>query len=157
VRDEARKIADKYIFPPMTVEFAVLYLPTDALHAEIARIPGLIDAIGREHRVLIMGPTLFPALLRTIHLGFVTLALEDKADEIRDLLGVTRVEMLKMDEVLERLSRQAGAFSGTIERARQRTRAIGGKLRELGASTGGAPALDPLETMKLAEVADDSL
>jgi DNA recombination protein RmuC len=132
VRDEARKIASKYIAPPVTVEFAVLYLPTDALHAEIARIPGLIDAIGREHRVLVMGPTLFPALLRTIHLGFVTLALEDKADEIRALLGVTRAEMLKMDDVLERLARQAGAFSGTIERARLRTRAIGGKLRDLG-------------------------
>ncbi|MSP02138.1 MAG: DNA recombination protein RmuC [Acetobacteraceae bacterium] len=132
VRDEARKIASKYIFPPVTVEFAVLYLPTDGLHAEVARIPGLIDGIGREFRVLVMGPTLFPALLRTIHLGFVTLALEDKADEIRDLLGVTRSEMVKMDDVLERLSRQAGAFSGTIERARVRTRAIGGKLRDLG-------------------------
>ena len=118
VRDEARKIAAKYIFPPATVEFAVLYLPTDALHAEIARIPGLIDAIGREHRVLVMGPTLFPALLRTIHLGFVTLALEDKADEIRDLLGVTRAEMLKMDDVLERLrarpARSAARSSGRV-------------------------------------------
>ncbi len=132
VREEARKIATKYIYPPVTVEFAVLYLPTDALHAEIARIPGLIDTIGREHRVLVMGPTLFPALLRTIHLGFVTLALEDKADEIRDLLGVTQAEMLKMDDVLARLARQAGAFSFTIERARLRTRAIGGKLRGLG-------------------------
>jgi DNA recombination protein RmuC len=131
VRDEARKIASKYIAPPATVEFAVLYLPTDALHAEIARIPGLIDGIGREHRVLVMGPTLFPALLRTIHLGFVTLALEDKAEEVRGLLGVTRAEMLKMDDVLERLARQAGAFSGTIEKARVRTRAIGGKLRDL--------------------------
>ncbi len=150
VRDEARKIATKYIHPPATVEFAVLYLPTDALHAEIARIPGLIDAIGREHRVLVMGPTLFPALLRTIHLGFVTLALEDKADEIRDLLGVTRAEMVKMDDVLERLARQAGAFSGTIERARLRTRAIGGKLRELGVPSfepagDGADADDPDE------------
>src|ERR1700722_11878260 len=143
VRDEARKIASKYIFPPVTVEFAVLYLPTDALHAEIARIPGLIDTIGREHSVLVMGPTLLPALLRTIHLGFVTLALEDKADEIRDLLGVTRSEMLKMDAVLERLSRQAGAFSGTIERVRLRTRAIGGKLRDLGVSTLDASSFDP--------------
>src|SRR6201999_1578504 len=127
-----------------TVEFAVLYLPTDSLYAEVARIPGLIDDIGRECRVLVMGPTLFPALLRTIHLGFVTLALENKAVEIRDLLGTTRVEMQKMDDGGERLSRQAGAFSGTIERARLRTRAIGGKLRELGASTGGLPAEDGL-------------
>jgi DNA recombination protein RmuC len=155
VRDEARKIATKYIYPPVTVEFAVLYLPTDSLHAEIARIPGLIDAIGREHRVLVMGPTLFPALLRTIHLGFVTLALEDKADEIRDLLGVTRAEMLKMDDVLERLARQAGAFSGTIEKARLRTRAIGGRLRELGASTGAAQPLDTPGEAKDASLAAD--
>lgn len=129
VRDEARKIAAKYIYPPVTVEFAVLYLPTDALYAEVARIPGLVDEIGRECRVLLMGPTLFPALLRTIHLGFVTLALEHKADQIRDLLGATRTEMLRMDEVLERLAKQAGAFSNTIDRARARTRAVGRKLR----------------------------
>ena len=69
MRDEAKKIATKYINPPITVEFAVLYLPTDALYAEVARIPGLIDDIGRECRVLVMGPSLFPALLRTIHSG----------------------------------------------------------------------------------------
>jgi DNA recombination protein RmuC len=131
VRDEARKIAAKYIVPPITVEFAVLYLPTDALYAEVARIPGLVDAIGRECRVLLMGPTLFPALLRTIHLGFVTLALEQKTDEIRGLLGATRSEMVKMDDVLERLSRQAGAFSSTIDKARVRTRAVQRKLRGL--------------------------
>ena len=118
MRDEAKKIATKYINPPVTVEFAVLYLPTDALYAEVARIPGLIDEIGRECRVLVMGPSLFPALLRTIHLGFITLALEQKADQIRDLLGATRTEMLKMDDVLERLAKQAGAFSNTIETAR---------------------------------------
>jgi DNA recombination protein RmuC len=129
VRDEARKIASKYIAPPVTVEFAILYLPTDALYAEVARIPGLVDDIGRECRVLLMGPTLFPALLRTIHLGFVTLALEHKADQIRDLLGATRTEMLKMDEVLERLAKQAGTFSATIDKARIRTRAVGRKLR----------------------------
>jgi DNA recombination protein RmuC len=129
VRDEARKIAAKYIAPPVTVEFAILYLPTDALYAEVARIPGLIDDIGRDCRVLLMGPTLFPALLRTIHLGFVTLALEHKADQIRDLLGATRTEMLKMDEVLERLAKQAGTFSATIDKARVRTRAVGRKLR----------------------------
>ncbi len=131
VRDEARKIAAKYIVPPITVEFAVLYLPTDALYAEVARIPGLVDAIGRESRVLLMGPTLFPALLRTIHLGFVTLALEHKADQIRSLLGATRTEMLKMDDVLERLARQAGAFTNTIDKARVRTRAMSRKLRSV--------------------------
>src|SRR6202012_5771795 len=113
VREQARKIAAKYIYPPVTVEFGVMYLPTDALYAEVARIPGLIDEIGRESRVLILGPCLFPALLRTIHLGFVTLALEQKADQIRDLLGATKQEMLTMDRVLDTLARQAGSFSNT--------------------------------------------
>jgi DNA recombination protein RmuC len=146
VRDEARKIAAKYIAPPVTVEFAILYLPTDALYAEVARIPGLVDEIGRECRVLLMGPTLFPALLRTIHLGFVTLALEHKADEIRDLLGATRTEMLKMDDVLGRLAKQAGTFSNTIEQARVRTRAVGRKLR-------GMEQIDPVQAASLLELA----
>jgi DNA recombination protein RmuC len=142
VRDQAKKIATKYIYPPVTVEFAVMYLPTDALYAEIARIPGLIDEIGREWRVLVLGPCLFPALLRTIHLGFVTLALEQKADQVRDLLGATRTEMLKMDEVLDRLAKQAGTFSSTIERARTRTRAVSRKLR--GVEAVAAPQAEEL-------------
>ncbi len=137
VRDEARKIQGKYICPPITVEFAVLYLSTDALYAEIARVPGLIDEIGRQHRVLVLGPSLFPALLRTIHLGFVTLALEEKAGLIRELLGATRTEMLRMDEVLDKLGKQAGSFASTIERARTRTRAVSRKLRGVEAVEAG--------------------
>ena len=150
MRDEARKIAAKYICPPVTVEFAVLYLPTDALYAEVARIPGLIDEIGRECRVLVMGPSLFPALLRTIHLGFITLALEQKADQIRDLLGATRTEMLRMDDVLERLAKQAGTFSNTIEIARRRTRAVGRRLR-------GVEALEADKAERLLELEGGSL
>ncbi|APH58000.1 RmuC family protein [Granulibacter bethesdensis] len=129
IKDEARKIATKYVLPPRTVEFAVLYVPTDALYAEIARVPGLIDEVGRLHRVLVLGPSVFPALLRTIHLGHVTLALEQKADQIRTLLGATKTEMERMDKVLERLAKQAGTFSNTIETARVRTRAVARTLR----------------------------
>ncbi len=142
VRDEARKIAEKYIHPPRTVEFAVLYLATDGLYTEVARIPGLIEELGRIHKVLILGPSLFPALLRTIQLGFVTLALEQKADEVRRLLGATKVEMVKMDEVLERLAKQTGTMSGTIEAARRRTRVVRSKLRAVEApDTEAASAL----------------
>jgi DNA recombination protein RmuC len=152
VREQARKIATKYINPPVTVEFAIMYLPTDALYAEVARIPGLIDEIGRECRVLVLGPCLFPALLRTIHLGFVTLALEQKADQVRDLLGATRTEMLKMDEVLDRLAKQAGTFSSTIERARTRTRAVTRKLRGVETvETAQAEALLELDSEMLAD------
>ena len=145
IRDEAKKIHTKYIYPPVTVEFAVLYLPTDSLYAEVARIPGLIDDIGRDFKVLVMGPSLFPALLRTVHLGFLTLALEQKADLIRDLLGATRTEMLNMDRVLERLSKNAGTMSKTIEDARRRTRAVGRKLR-------GVEVLDTVAAEQLLEL-----
>ncbi len=133
MREEARRVAEKYIVPPATVEFAVIYLPTDGLYTEVARIPGLIDELGRVQRVLVLGPALFPALLRTIHLGHVTLSLEQRADQVRELLGATRAEMLKMDDVLDRLLRQAGTFSSTIEKARVRTRAIDRKLRDVAA------------------------
>ena len=131
LRNEAKKIGSKYINPPVTVDFAVMYLPTDGLYVEAARMPGLIEALNREHRVLLMGPTLVPALLRTIQLGILTLSLEQKADEIQRLLGTTKTEMAKMDLVLERLAKQAGAFSNTIDDARTRTRAVGRHLREV--------------------------
>ncbi|MBB2156433.1 DNA recombination protein RmuC [Gluconacetobacter diazotrophicus] len=131
LRIEARKIASKYIVPPVTVEFAVLYLPTDGLYAEVARLPGLLDEIGRTCRVIVMGPGLLPAMLRTIHLGYVTLALEERTDGIARLLGATRQEMLKMDGVLERLARNASAMSSSIDEARRRTRVVARQLRGL--------------------------
>ncbi len=129
IRKEAEKIRDKYIVPPRSVEFAVLYLPSDGLFAEIARIPGLIDEISRLTRVVILGPSLLPALLRTILLGHVTLALEQKADEVRHLLAATRGEMVRMDAVLQRLAKQASTMGNTIDEARRRTRAVDRKLR----------------------------
>ncbi|MBB2167348.1 DNA recombination protein RmuC [Gluconacetobacter aggeris] len=140
---EARKIAAKYIVPPVTVEFAVLYLPTDGLYAEIARIPGLVDEIGRTCRVMIMGPGLLPAMLRTIHLGYVTMALEERTDGIARLLGATRQEMLRMDGVLERLARNASAMSSSIDEARRRTRVVAKQLRGLdGIDAAAIPPLD---------------
>ncbi|TPW35021.1 DNA recombination protein RmuC [Oecophyllibacter saccharovorans] len=131
VRLEARKIADKYIRPPITVEFAVLYVPTDGLYAEIAHIPGLIDEVGRTRRVLVLGPSLLPGLLRSVHLGYVTMALEERTEMIAGLLGETRQEMLRMDQVLEKLQRNAGTIGNTIEEARRRTRVLGRKLNAL--------------------------
>ncbi len=131
LRLEARKISEKYIVPPVTVEFAVLYLPTDGLYAEAARIPGLIDDLGQRLHVMVMGPSLLPALLRTVQLGYVTLALEQKAGQIADLLGATKREMLTMDEVLEKLARTTGTMQHTIEDARRRTRSVGRRLRDM--------------------------
>ncbi len=153
IREEAKKIHAKYIYPPITVEFAILYLPTDSLYAEVARIPGLIDEVGRTSKVLVMGPSLFPALLKTVHLGFVTLALEQNVDLIRGLLGATRTEMQRMDAVLDRLSRNAGTMSKTIDDARRRTRAVGRKLRQIEALD--AVDADKLLALEPADLLDD--
>ena len=138
IRAEARKIGGKYINPPLTVDFAVMYLATDGLYVEAARMPGLLEELNRTHRVLVMGPSLAPALLRTIQLGMLTLSLEEKSDDIQRLLGSTRTEMGRMDEVLTRLARQASAFSNTIDDARTRTRAVSRKLRSVSNNAEGS-------------------
>ncbi len=145
LRLEARRIAGKYIVPPATVEFAIMYLPSDSLYAEAARIPGLIDELGRSQRIMVMGPSLLPALLRTIQLGAVTLALEQKAAAIVQLLGATKQEMLTMDAVLERLAKNAGAMANSIEDARRRTRVVRSKL-------GGIAELDAAVSGELLEL-----
>ena len=124
VRLEARKIREKYIFPPETVDFGVMYLPSDGLFAEVARIPNLIDEIRVREKVIILGPTLLPAMLQTIHLGHITLDLEKRAGEIGKLLGATVTEMGKMDDVLSKLAANASAMSSNIEKAQVRTRAV---------------------------------
>ncbi len=140
VRAEAAKIAAKYIRPPLTVEFAVLYLPTEGLYAEIARIPGAIEDIGRSNRIMVLGPSLLPAMLRTIQMGHVTIALGEKADMVRELLGATKAEMGKMDEVLGRLRKQVAAVGNTIDAAQVRTRAVTRKLRGVDAVDGSRAA-----------------
>ena len=129
LRHEARKIGQKYVVPPVTVDFAVMYLPTDGLYVEAARIPGLIESLNREHRVLVMGPSLAPALLRTILLGTLTLSIEQKAYDIHNLLGAVRAEMLKMDGALGKLAINADKMSRSVEAVRQRTRVLDRKLR----------------------------
>jgi len=129
VKGEARKIAEKYICPPRTTAYAILFLPTEGLYAEVARLPGLVDLVAREYRVFIAGPFLLPALLKNIHLGYATYALSKNAEGIRDLLSATKEEMAKMDGVLEKLGKQVGTVSNTIGDARTRTRAIARKLR----------------------------
>lgn len=145
LRGEARKIAEKYIVANVTAEFAVMYLPSDGLYAEAARIPGLIDDLGRNLHVMVMGPSVLPALLRTVRLSAMTLQLEERAAEIAKLLGATKQEMGKMDAVLERLARNANAMGKTIEDARTRTRAVTRKLR-------GLELMSPEEGARLLEL-----
>ncbi len=128
LRTEARRIAGKYILPPVTVDYAVLYLPTDGLYVEASRLPGLLDELGRVQRVLVMGPAILPGLLRSIRLGAMTLALGERAETIGRLLGATRHEIQALEETLDKLARHAGAAAASIEEARRVARAIGRRL-----------------------------
>jgi len=149
LRLEARKIGSKYIVPPTTVDFALMYLPTDGLYVEAARMPGLIESLNKDHRVLIMGPSLLPALLRTLQLGALTLTIEQRAEEIQRLLGAVRTEFGKMDGVLAKLEKQAGSVSTTILDARRRTRAMDRTLRNVA-------VLNPVESGALLQLDDEN-
>ena len=128
-RAEARKIGTKYIVPPVTVDYAILYLPTDGLYVEAARMPGLIEAMGREHRVLIMGPSLLPALIRTVQVGAMSLTIAENAAEIERMLGAVRTEFRRIDAVLATLEKQTGTVNRTVAATRVRTRAMDRTLR----------------------------
>ncbi len=134
LRTEAKRIASKYILPPVTVDYAILYLPTDGLYVEASRLPGLLDELGRVQRVLVMGPAILPGLLRSIHLGALTLALGERAESVARLLGATRHDLGRLDETLERLSRHAAAATAAIDDARRRTGVI---TRSLATATDG--------------------
>ncbi|MBC7432510.1 MAG: DNA recombination protein RmuC [Rubritepida sp.] len=131
IRTEAAKIKAKYICPPVSTEYAILFLPTEGLYAEVARIPGLIDDVARGCQVFIAGPSLLPAMLKTVQLGYVSFALSQNAQSVGELLAATKTEMGKMDQVLEKLGKQVGNVSNTIGSARVRTKAIARKLRGL--------------------------
>jgi DNA recombination protein RmuC len=153
MRAEAAKIAEKYLCPPRSTEFAILYLPSEGLYAEAARLPGLLDQLARDARVFVAGPALLPAMLRTVQLGYVSFALSENASGVRDLLAATKEEMRKMEGLLAALSRQVAAMQGTIGRAQARTRAIARKLRSVDMLPGGEAAR--LLEIEIAEAEED--
>ena len=128
-----REAASRYVVPPRTVEFAVMYVPTDGLFAEISRTPGLIEAVRREHRVMVMGPSLLPAFLHTLRVGHLTVALERKTVEIGETLSAVKSEWGKLDGALQTLAERAELVSRGIEDTRKRARAVGGRLRHVDA------------------------
>ena len=129
LRDEARKIHDKYVEPPYTTDFAILYLPTEGLYAEVLRRPGLVDGLQRDFRICIAGPTTLAALLNSLQMGFRTLAIERRSSEVWAVLGAIKTEFGRFGEVLEATHRKLEQASRSIEAAGVRTRQIERKLR----------------------------
>ena len=131
LREEARKIHDKYVEPPYTTDFAILYLPTEGLYAEALRRPGLVDVLQRDWRICIAGPTTLSALLNSLQMGFRTLAIERRSSEVWAVLGAIKTEFGKFGEVLEATRRKLEQASRSIESAGVRTRQIERKLKSV--------------------------
>jgi DNA recombination protein RmuC len=131
LRDEAKKIRDKYVDPPNTTDFAVLYLATEGLYAEVTRRPELLAEIQERHRIMVAGPTTLAALLSSLQMGFRTLAIEQRASEVWEVLGAVKAEFGKFGRVLERLKKQLDAASNTVAKAETRTRAMERRLKSV--------------------------
>jgi DNA recombination protein RmuC len=131
VRQEARSIREKYIAAPHTTDFAILFLPTEGLYAEVLRRPGLMQALQMEHRIILAGPTTLLAMLNSVQMGFRTLALERRSAEVWEVLGAVKTEFGKFGDVLAKTQKKLQEASNTIEAAAVRTRAMGRKLQEV--------------------------
>jgi DNA recombination protein RmuC len=131
VRIEAKSIADKYLAPPQTTDFAILFLPTEGLYAEVMRRPGLADELQRVHRVSIAGPSTLSALLNSLQMGFRTLALEKRSSEVWQVLGAVKTEFAKFGDVLAATRSNLERAAKNIETAEMRSRQMVRKLKSV--------------------------
>lgn len=128
---EARKIHEKYVSPPHTTDFALLFLPTEGLYAEALRLPGVVERIQRECQVIITGPTTLYAVLSSLQMGFRTLAIEKRSSEVWKVLGAIKTEFGKFGESLDAVKKKLQEASNKIEFSARRSRAVERKLRDV--------------------------
>ena len=131
IENSARDISEKYIEPPATTDFAILFLPTEGLYAEALRQPGLLEKLQDTYRVVVAGPTTLSAILNSLRMGFRTLAIEKRSSEVWQVLAAVKTEFGKFGEVLDTVKKQLETASGTIEKTGVRTRAMEKKLRDV--------------------------
>ena len=131
IRTEARSMADKYLEPPHTTDFAILFLPTEGLYAEVLRRPGLMEALQRQHRVTLAGPTTLLAMLNSLQMGFRTLALEKRSSEVWQVLGAVKTEFNKFGDVLTRVKNQTQTVLNTLDAAQTRTNVMNRALKQV--------------------------
>jgi len=146
IRLEARSISDKYVEPPHTTDFAILFLPTEGLYAEVLRRPGLMQALQRDHRITLAGPTTLLAMLSSLQMGFRTLALEKRSSEVWQVLGAVKAEFGKFGDVLAKVKSQTETVLKTLDGAQTRSRAVDRALKRVEAlPETQAQTLIPLE------------
>lgn len=139
IRDEAKKIRQKYIDPPNTTEYAVLFLPFESLFADIVKM-GLLETLQREYQVTICGPTTFHALLTSLQMGFRNITIQKRSAEVWQLLGLVKTEFGKFGDLLDKTRRKLEEATNTIDDASRKTRTIERKLRDV-----QQPSLPPQE------------
>ena len=146
IRLEAKSISEKYVEPPYTTDFAILSLPTEGLYAEVLRRPGLMEALQREHRITLAGPTTLLAMLSSLQMGFRTLALEKRSSEVWQVLGAVKTEFGKFGDVLAKVKSQTETVLKTLDSAETRSRAMGRALKKVEALPDGqVQALIPMD------------
>ncbi len=131
LKSEAKSIRDKYVAPPHTTDFALLYLPIEGLYAEALRRPGLAETLQRDFRISLAGPTTLAALLNTLQMGFRTLAIEQRSAEVWAVLGAVKTEFGKFGEALAHTKKKLDEASSSISKAETRTRQLSRKLKEV--------------------------
>ena len=131
IRLEAKSIGEKYIEPPHTTDFAILFLPTEGLYAEVLRRPGLMESLQRDHRITLAGPTTLLAMLSSLQMGFRTLALEKRSSEVWQVLGAVKTEFGKFGDVLAKVKNQTQTVLNTLDSAEVRSRAMTRALRQV--------------------------
>ena len=131
IRLEAKSISEKYIAPPHTTDFAILFLPTEGLYAEVLRRPGLMESLSRDHRITLAGPTTLLAMLSSLQMGFRTLALEKRSSEVWQVLGAVKTEFGKFGDVLAKIKSNAETMLNSVSSAEQRSRVMGKALRNV--------------------------
>jgi DNA recombination protein RmuC len=131
IKAEAKNIKEKYIDPPGTTDFGIMFLPVEGLYAEVLRRPGLCDTLQRDFRIIVTGPTTLAALLNSLKMGFRTLAIEKRSSEVWELLGQVKTEFGKFGQVLSKTKKKLQEASNTIDQAEVRTRVIERRLKKV--------------------------
>jgi len=159
IQDSAKDVSTKYLNPPRTTDFAILFLPTEGLYAEALRHAGLVERLQREHRIVVAGPTTLAAVLNSLRIGFRTLAIEQRSSEVWKVLGAVKSEFAKFGDVLDKVKRQLETAGRTIDETGVRTRAMERRLRSVEELPPDAAAatlgLSPEGPVDLLEAPDD--
>jgi len=131
IRTQAKLISDKYLHVPVSTDFAIMYLPTEGLFAEVVRRPGLTSDLQNNYRVLVTGPTTLMSLLNSLQMGFKTLAIEKSASDVWKVLGAAKTEFTKYAGVMDKLAKQLETAQNTVSEAGRRTRAVQKTLKDV--------------------------